>query len=242
MPSHPVARALLFACNLPIAAPSANLSGHPSPTTSSHVFNDLNTRLPAIIEGGQSLFGLESTVLDCSKYPYTILRPGIVTATALSRICPVRTAKVFKTDNCNTDDDNVPIAPGMKYRHYSPSSPLRTLNNNILMAVALKLCNKGLRVGILIAEKIESKSDLLFIEQCGDRSNLESVANKLYDSLRALDAIVPTLDLILAEEFPEEDIGIAIMNRLDKAVSLKIKHDQENIELIVDEIFNTLRG
>ena len=243
MPAHPVARALLLASKLPIAAPSANLSGRPSPTKAEHVFNDLGTKIPLIVDGGSSSIGLESTVLDVSKKPYTLLRPGSITQIMLARIAPVRAhASLVKTEHSNHDFENiVPIAPGMKYRHYSPSCPLLTLPYELLVSVVISLRDKGLRVGLMIAEAIEIPG--VIVEQCGTRDNLLSVSCKLYDAIRILDAVSPPLQIIVAESFLEEDMGVAIMNRLDKAASSsdwKKSFHTESTESIVNSILKSI--
>ncbi|KAJ3036108.1 hypothetical protein HDV00_003084 [Rhizophlyctis rosea] len=121
-PSHPVARALIDACGFPIAAPSANTSGRPSPTLASHVQSDLHGRIPMIIDGGPSDGGVESTVLDGLRSPPAILRPGGVTWEALRELPGLESLKVYRRDFTETAMEAAPTTPGMKYRHYSPEA------------------------------------------------------------------------------------------------------------------------
>ncbi|KAF0458259.1 translation factor [Gigaspora margarita] len=122
-PSHPIARALISTCGFPLAAPSANASGKPSPTLASHVWTDLNSKIPLIIDGGQCNFGVESTVLDAisSKDPI-ILRPGGITFEALVQIPGFENLKVYNKDFIDKKLEMTPTTPGMKYRHYSPNA------------------------------------------------------------------------------------------------------------------------
>lgn len=118
MPSHPIGRAILKYVDLPIAAPSANTSGKPSPTTFDHVYHDLNGKIDGIINGDQSEEGLESTVLDCTTYPFKIARPGAITQSMINAILPDAVV------DSNYNDMVRPIAPGMKYKHYAPDTPV----------------------------------------------------------------------------------------------------------------------
>ncbi|KAG9287716.1 hypothetical protein G9A89_004119 [Geosiphon pyriformis] len=123
-PSHPIARALITLCGFPLAAPSANISGRPSPTIASHVFNDLNTKVSMIIDGGQCVSGVESTVLDVLSNPKlpTILRPGGVTFEDLFPMPGMSGLRVYKKDFIDEKLEMAPTTPGMKYRHYSPDA------------------------------------------------------------------------------------------------------------------------
>jgi L-threonylcarbamoyladenylate synthase len=127
-PAHPIARKIIEMCGFPLAAPSANLSGRPSPTTAAHVLEDLGGRINFIVDGGSSEFGLESTVLDATRSPPMILRPGSITERMLRELLP--DIRVFKKDSDFLTAEETkqmeerPATPGMKYRHYSPTSPL----------------------------------------------------------------------------------------------------------------------
>ncbi|CAG8514415.1 8643_t:CDS:1 [Paraglomus occultum] len=130
-PSHPIARALITVCGFPLAAPSANVSGRPSPTLASHVMDDLNGKIPMIIDGGQCSFGVESTVLDgLQASGPAILRPGGVTYEALISIPEMNGLRVYKKDFVDKNLENTPTTPGMKYRHYSPNAQVVLLEGN----------------------------------------------------------------------------------------------------------------
>uniref|UniRef100_A0A383VDS0 Threonylcarbamoyl-AMP synthase n=1 Tax=Tetradesmus obliquus TaxID=3088 RepID=A0A383VDS0_TETOB len=128
MPAHPVARALIAAAGVPLAAPSANTSGRPSPTSAQHVLDDLAGRVPAVVDGGGCGFGVESTVLDGLRVPPVVLRPGGVTAEQLAAAPEVAGLQVYARDFRDSALEAAPTTPGMKYRHYSPSAPVLLLD------------------------------------------------------------------------------------------------------------------
>lgn len=212
MPDHPVARALINKANLPIAAPSANQSGKPSPTTADHVFADLNGKIAAIIDGGKTGVGVESTVVDCTVHPPLILRPGGISKEQLEEVI----GKV-QVDRALIDVKETPKSPGMKYRHYAPNVPLFLVDGSSCFLQQLVNDNRiiGKKVGVLTTEenKYRYKADVVIA--CGERMKLETVASHLFETLRAFNQ--HDLDIILAETFSEEGIGRAVMNRLLKA-------------------------
>lgn len=212
MPDHPVARALILASNLPIAAPSANLSGSPSPTRADHVYADLNKKIPLIIDGGPTKIGLESTVVDVRDDKPVILRPGGLSREEISSFLgfEVQLAENIKK----------PLSPGIKYRHYSPETPL-TLIKNINDKLLNQLIEdyKGKRLAFVLTsesiDRISNKSGIEIIE-IGSRFNPELIANRLFALLRKLDK--KDFDQIFIEAIPEKGIGEAVMNRIYKAV------------------------
>ncbi|KAG0343063.1 hypothetical protein BG000_009382 [Podila horticola] len=121
-PSHPITRALITTCNLPLAAPSANSSGKPSPTLASHVMDDLAGKIPLVIDGGQCSFGIESTVVDGLRVPPAILRPGGVTYEQIRLVKGMESVQVYKKHFTDVTMEQAPTTPGMKYRHYSPEA------------------------------------------------------------------------------------------------------------------------
>ncbi|KAL1916744.1 uncharacterized protein VTP21DRAFT_5448 [Calcarisporiella thermophila] len=121
-PAHPVARAVIQRCQFPLAAPSANASGRPSPTLASHVLRDLSGRLPLVLDGGQCSQGIESTVLDALRHPPAILRPGGVTFEQLCILKGLDGLQVYRRDFVDKQLEAAPTTPGMKYRHYSPDA------------------------------------------------------------------------------------------------------------------------
>lgn len=217
MPDHPVALALIEASGLPLAAPSANLSGRPSPTTAAHVAEDLTGRIAGIVDGGPTGVGLESTVVDCTGEIPVILRPGGVTKEQLEEI-----VGKIETDPALTDTDQAPRAPGMKYRHYAPNAPfylVKGTREEIQRLVDEKRAG-GLKVGVLTTRENKAFYEAEMVIACGERNQLETVAEALYDTLRSFNQ--EDLDIIFGEVFPEHGVGQAIMNRLSKASGLPI--------------------
>ncbi|WP_045518694.1 L-threonylcarbamoyladenylate synthase [Neobacillus niacini] len=217
MPDHPVALALLKKCQLPIAAPSANSSGKPSPTNAQHVIEDLNGKIAGLLDGGSTGVGVESTVLDCTEEIPVILRPGGVTKEQLAEV-----VGDVHLDAALIDETSKPKAPGMKYQHYAPNAPLYLVNGDksFLQRLIEEKQEEGLRVGVLAtAESVGAyQSDVTIA--CGKRSELESVATALYETLRAFNQ--EKVDIIFSEMFPNTGVGHAIMNRLQKAAGNKI--------------------
>ena len=212
MPNHPVALAMIAASGLPIAAPSANLSGRPSPTTAAHVHNDLNGRIAGIVDGGATGVGVESTVVDCTVEVPVILRPGGITREQLETV-----VGTVLDDPALSDPTQAPKAPGMKYRHYAPNAPLVLVAGSTEQIQELVNAKQaeGIKVGVMTTTENEQSYSADAIFACGRRSELESVAESLYDTLRAFNEA--EVDLIFGEVFPETGVGVAIMNRLTKA-------------------------
>lgn len=217
MPAHPVALALVNASNRPIAAPSANLSGKPSPTLAKHVIQDLNGRIAGIVDGGPTGVGVESTVLDCTENIPVILRPGGVSKEQLEDVV----GKVMYDPNI-LDQAHQPKSPGMKYTHYAPDAPLTIVEGSpdYIQTLIQQQKAKGKRVGVLTTEENKDKYDADLIIVCGRRSDLHSVAAQLYDSLRQFNE--QPLDILYSESFPKEGLGQAIMNRLLKAAGYRM--------------------
>jgi len=217
MPDHPVALALLKKCQLPIAAPSANSSGKPSPTKAQHVIDDLDGKIAGVLDGGSTGVGVESTVLDCTEDIPVILRPGGVTKEQLEAV-----VGEVHLDAALVDEASKPKAPGMKYQHYAPNAPLYLVNGSksFLQSLIEEKQKEGLRVGVLATEESveDYKSDVTI--SCGRRDKLESVAASLYDTLRHFNQ--EKVDIIYSEMFPYTGVGHAIMNRLEKAAGNKI--------------------
>ncbi|MCI1881142.1 MAG: threonylcarbamoyl-AMP synthase [Sporolactobacillus sp.] len=218
MPSHPVARALIRTSGLPIAAPSANTSGHPSPTRAEHVLHDLSGRIAGVIDGGETGVGVESTVLDCTTTPPTILRPGGISWEQLTKaIGPVI------DDPGLTRPDQTPKAPGMKYKHYAPQATMYLVpkGKQRIRELIGNENNSGRIVGVLTTEEnADAFPQAEVVITCGWRSRPETVAHQLFDVLRQFDK--HRVDVIYSETFPESGIGKAIMNRLSKAAAGRV--------------------
>lgn len=218
MPSHPVALALIKACGLPVAAPSANTSGRPSPTTASHVISDLDGRIAGVVDGGQTGVGVESTVVDATSLPVTILRPGGISHEALESVLGE-----VAIDPALQSTKDKPKAPGMKYTHYAPKAPLYLVNGGTaaINQAIQSTHEKGEKAGVIIVE--EHKEEVVgadILRTCGSLIDPASIARNLYDVLRAFDHV--EVDAIFCETIPEKGIGEAVMNRLRKAAGGRI--------------------
>ncbi|MEC3758162.1 L-threonylcarbamoyladenylate synthase [Bacillus halotolerans] len=212
MPDHPLALALIRAAGLPIAAPSANLSGKPSPTKAEHVAHDLDGRIAGMMDGGSTGIGVESTVLSCAGETPVLLRPGGITKEQIeAEIGPILVDKGI------ADQNEQPISPGMKYTHYAPSAPLVISEGSPerIQTLIQEYQQGGKRVGVLTTEENADFYSADYVKSCGRRDQLETVAAALYDALRSFDE--EKVDFIIAESFPDTGVGLAIMNRLMKA-------------------------
>lgn len=223
MPNNEIALELIRKSGVPIAAPSANISGKPSPTTSEHVIHDLNDRVDMIISGEDSHVGLESTVLDLSRGIPNILRPGKVTLEQLRELLgDVRMDKALE----KKDDSIVAIAPGMKYTHYSPNADVIIIDGELekviqkISSLAGEYELKNKKVGIMATEQTKNLYKNGQVISLGSRENLSEIASNLFSTLRQFDKI--GVDIILSESFESIGIGLAIMNRLTKAAGYNI--------------------
>lgn len=225
MPSHPIAQALISVSGLPIAAPSANTSGKPSPTTAQHVIEDLYGKVDVIIDGGCTNVGLESTVLDVTTTPPSILRPGGITAEQLEHV--LQKIDIDPTLMSQKNFDAVPRSPGMKYKHYSPKAEVIIIQGSLdkivveINRLAARYASEGKKVGILATEQTKSfyPSGNVIISM-GDRSNPETIAASLFRDLREFDE--KNCDIVLAEAVDSSGIGFAVMNRMSKAAGYNI--------------------
>lgn len=211
MPDHPIALALLRKLDQPLAAPSANRSGKPSPTEADHVYHDLIGRVPLILDGGETGVGLESTILDITVTPPVILRPGGITKEQLEDLIGTVHMATLSTDQTST-----PRAPGMKYTHYAPEAPLFVIEPNAdYIAHALETSHQqNKRVAIIGPDELYTeKADWYF--STGPINSREAMASSLYKAIRQCDNT--EADMILAIETDLSGIGAAVMNRLDKA-------------------------
>ncbi|KAB0441247.1 MULTISPECIES: L-threonylcarbamoyladenylate synthase [Lysinibacillus] len=212
MPDHPVALALLQQLQKPLAAPSANRSGKPSPTEAIHVLDDLGGYIPYILDGGSTGIGLESTVLDVTHEPPVILRPGGITKEMLE----AKIGPVIQPTKIEQKLEETPKAPGMKYTHYAPNAPVYLINchDGEVSKAVQQLQQQGHAVALLAPENFQhSKADFYF--SVGEEGSKEEMGASLYHALRACDKTTATV--ILATTTSTEGVGAAIMNRLEKA-------------------------
>jgi L-threonylcarbamoyladenylate synthase len=237
-PAHPVARRLLQLARVPVAAPSANRSGLPSPTRAWHVLEDLGDRIAFLIDGGPCQYGLESTVLDLSTGRPVILRPGSITAADIAAVAglPVPTEPT-------ADDADAPRSPGMKYRHYAPRArvlvfqpPASPGEREALAGQILTWTGRGKRAGLFACRasldglgtdciRLDDPAKAVTPLPPGTCVSLAygpvpdpvAASRRLFDGLRLLDHLA--CDIIFAEGLPEDGVGLAYMNRLRKASS-----------------------
>ena len=218
MPSHKIALELIGASNTPIAAPSANTSGRPSPTRAEHVIEDMNGKIPFIIDGGETGIGLESTVIDLTEDIPMILRPGGITPRDIIEVlgeCKIDPGLE------ETSIDSTPKSPGQKYRHYAPKAKMFVFTgksedvNKEMLIRATKAKHEGKKVGIMTTiENVEFFSGFM-IEEMGSLDDVDSIAHNLFHLIRKLDEA--KVDLILCQGVERDSIGLAVMNRLYKA-------------------------
>ncbi len=213
-PDHPTAIALLKAVGKPVAAPSANVSGRPSPTTAAHVLDDLNGKIYGILDGGSTGIGVESTVLDCTEEIPVILRPGGVTKEMMEEV-----VGEVQVDSALHDKKEKPKAPGMKYTHYAPNAPLWLVEGSIdhMLQVVKDLIHQGKKVGVMVSEEHQHLFSNAIVKSCGKKSDLHEIARNIYDVLRSFNE--EDIDIIVGETYPKSGVGVAIMNRLEKAAS-----------------------
>jgi len=209
MPDHPVALALIDLAGVPLAAPSANKSGRPSPTSYRHVLEDLAGKIDAVIKSSICKIGIESTVLDLTGPSPLILRPGGLPREDLEKALGRRIGLAGDKKNILQ-----PVSPGMKYRHYKPRAPLvlitgrDAMRRQVLNRLALYYQRKGFAVGML---------NISMQHRLKDNADPEKLAAMLYNYLRRMDAA--GVDIIFAEEISFSGIGLAVMNRLKKAAT-----------------------
>ena len=218
MPSNVTARELLKETKVLLAAPSANTSGKPSPTKFEHVYHDLNEKIDVIIEDEQSDIGLESTVIDCTRYPLVIARPGDITKEDIESVLGEGSVKYNEevlTQNA------APISPGMKYRHYSPEAELVLFNDSFENLINV-LKDKNQKTGFITYKEMESRvNDLnVSIKYLADNEKSVEQSNKnLYNILREFDE--EKVEEIFILPIKETKENKALLNRLNKAISKK---------------------
>ena len=231
MPSHPVAAALIRASGCPIAAPSANVSGKPSPTNAQDVAEDMTGKVAGILDGGSCGIGVESTVVDTTSPVPTILRPGGITREMLEE----RLGVVEIDPALNGDPALKPKAPGMKYRHYAPKAPVYlyegTQAAQRLTEAVLRTQKQGLRVGVLCDDAVKERLEGSL--RRGHTAEILSwgqgkpdLAEHLYELLRDFDRVSP--ECIIGMGVDEKGLGLAVMNRLRKAAGYQILQAEDD--------------
>ncbi len=222
-PSHKTAQKLIEYSGGYIAAPSANISGRPSPTVFKYVDEDMNGRIDAIIDGGEVGIGLESTIIDLTVEPPQILRPGFITREKFEEILKEVSEDVTML---RSDSGQAPKAPGMKYRHYAPKGDLTIVSGN--RDAVVKYINEktrqdqsaGEKVGLILTTEIVSECEADSVKCIGSRNDEEMIAKHLYTVLREFDD--ENVTRIYSVSFASSGFGQAIMNRLLKAAGHKV--------------------
>lgn len=229
MPAHPVALALIRAAGRPLAGPSANRSGRPSPTTAAHVLDDLGGRIDGIVDGGPTGVGLESTValVDSGGSRIRVLRPGGVSVERLREAAPPGTAVEVEAD---VEAVEAPLSPGMKYAHYAPRGRLIVVEGDAKLTVPwareslAEAKRRGERTGVLTVSEHSGLFDADLVVPCGSAGDMEEAARELYAALRRFDEA--RIGYIVAEgyDLPQrmQGIGLAFANRLYKASGHRI--------------------
>ncbi|MDS0528348.1 L-threonylcarbamoyladenylate synthase [Clostridium sp. SHJSY1] len=224
MPANEIALKLIEFAKTPIAAPSANISGRPSPTDVERCIEDLSEKVDFIIGGEKSEVGVESTIVDCTVNPPVILRPGGITLEMLKGID--NNIELDKGIMKKPTEDFKPKAPGMKYKHYAPKAEVKIISGDIektiekINEMVHYYIGDGKKVGILASEESCRRYKEGEVISLGSIYKLEEVAHNLFEALRSFDDI--GVDIILSEAFEEKGVGIAIMNRLKKAAGYDI--------------------
>ena len=222
LPSHPVARALISAAGVPIAAPSANRSGRPSPTTAAHVFEDMNGVIPLILDGGECAVGLESTVVDMTCDVPRILRPGGITAEMIAEVAGG--SEVDPAVLRPLQEGEQPRSPGMKYRHYAPKGELTVFDGSPDRVIAAicenydRAAAEGHRPLILAMEDHLTAYGDRRTESLGD--DVRAMAHRMFALLRDADAL--GADELFSEAVEAQGLGLAVMNRLGRAAAFHI--------------------
>ena len=215
-PAHPIAKALIAEADVAIAAPSANLSGSPSPTEGQHVIDDMNGRIEAIINGGSAEIGLESTIVKIDGDALTLLRPGAITRDALLCVCEHVDIASAVTEALKENER--PLSPGMKYRHYAPNAPLVLLDGESedIQKFIIEQSQKEKILMLAYTEEILHLSSVNTID-IGARNDLQTQAKKLFSALRAANDM--ELDRIYAHLPTQSGLGLALYNRMIRAAA-----------------------
>lgn len=221
MPDNKIALELIKRSELPIAAPSANISGRPSPTLPEHVLEDMKGRVDMILCGSKSRIGVESTVLDLSGDAPVILRPGGVTLEELQSVLGQ-----VELDCGLVTGSGVPKAPGMKYTHYAPKADMIIVRGELenikkkIKQLAAENAAKGLKVGVLASDETADSYRDCVVLSLGSRTKTEVIASNVFEKLREFDKL--GVDIIFAEALDEKYMGLAVMNRMKKAAGFNI--------------------
>ncbi|MBQ2283106.1 MAG: threonylcarbamoyl-AMP synthase [Agathobacter sp.] len=224
MPNHPVALELIRQSGCLIAAPSANTSGRPSPTEAAHVAEDMDGRIPMILDGGSVDIGIESTIIDLTESVPMVLRPGYITPEMLSEV--LGESVILDPGIVAEDDTKKPKAPGMKYKHYAPKADMIIVDGSSEQVIkkinelAAEAGKQGKKTAVIATEETKDQYQADVVLSMGSREDEDSIARHLYHILRECDEL--SVGSIYSECFSTPRIGQAIMNRLLKAAGHQV--------------------
>ena len=217
-PAHPAALAVIRAAGVPVAAPSGNRSGRPSPTCARHMLEDMDGRIDAILDGGPCGVGVESTIVDLTEPVPRLLRPGGLPLERLREI--LGEVAVDKAVTAPLGSGEKPRAPGMKYRHYAPEAPVVVVAGDSLRTAQYIRRNLGERTGVICFDEYAEQFPGCVVEAIGPVSGKERQAQRVFEALRAFDST--DVDMIYAQCPGSGGLGLAVANRLKKAAGFQV--------------------
>ncbi|MFR4977634.1 MAG: L-threonylcarbamoyladenylate synthase [Butyricicoccus sp.] len=218
LPSHPIARAVIRAAGVPIAAPSANLSGRPSTTTAAHVMEDMNGKIAAVVDGGSCAVGVESTVVSLTGETPRLLRPGGISLEQLEAV--LGTVEVDRAIVQPIGEDVRVSAPGMKYRHYAPHAPVTVVCGNPERSADYIAAHLTNTCGIICFDEFSARFPAHFTQTIGQSNDYAAQAQAIFDALRTFDHT--KVSAIWAQCPDDSGIGLAVANRLKKAAGFHV--------------------
>ncbi|HBT63053.1 MAG TPA: threonylcarbamoyl-AMP synthase [Ruminococcaceae bacterium] len=217
MPSHPIARSIIRAAGVPLAAPSANRSGSPSPTTAAHVMLDMGGKIPAVVDGGECSVGVESTVVDLSGETPRLLRPGGITPEMLR--CVTHELMMDPAVTARLEEGVVAASPGMKYKHYSPKARVILVKGTPEAFSEFVNSQKGEGIAAMCFDGEESALNVPYVTY-GSRQNADEQAHRVFDALRRLDDI--DAKIVYCSCPDPKGMGLAVYNRLLRAAGFEV--------------------
>ena len=223
-PDHPVTRAIIAAAGVPVAAPSGNTSGRPSPTTAADMLEDMDGKIDGIVDGGPCMVGVESTIIDLTLTPPRLLRPGGVTLEQLRDA--LGEVDVDQAVTRLMGKDEHPRAPGMKYRHYAPKAPVTVVKGPADRTAAYIREHLGPKSGVICFDEFAGDFPGRPVETMGPAADKEEQARRVFDALRYFDST--DVEEIWSQCPDDRGIGLAVSNRLNKAAGFHIVDLNEN--------------
>ncbi len=217
-PDHPVTRAILSAAGVPVAAPSGNTSGRPSPTTAAHMLEDMDGKIDAIVDGGPCAVGVESAIIDLTVTPPRLLRPGGVTLEQLREVLGDVAVDAAVVRPMGAGER--PRAPGMKYRHYAPKAPVTVVTGEPAKSAAYIAAHASAGDGVICFDEFAGQFPGKTVERLGPAADKGEQARRVFDALRAFDSTA--VPAIWAQCPDSAGIGLAVANRLNKAAGFHI--------------------